>query len=187
MDLLVAYDRALDEFGRRVHRVSAERWNSPTPCVEWSVRDLVNHLTVEQLWAPWLLRGATLDEVGDRFDGDQLGDDPVRRWDRAARGSREAFHRPGALDGRVHTSAGVMAAADYGWQMTCDLTVHAWDLARGIGDDDRLDEELVDVVYETIRAQIDSWRGAGIVDPPVKVPDSAPTQDRLMGLVGRRP
>ncbi|SHG68049.1 TIGR03086 family metal-binding protein [Streptoalloteichus hindustanus] len=187
MDLLNAYDRALAGFGRRVHRVRADQWNAATPCAEWTVRDLVNHLTSEQLWAPWLLRGATLDEVGDRFDGDQLGDDPPRRWDRAAGVAREGFHRQGALDGTVHTSGGVLPARDYGWQMTTDLTVHGWDLARGIGDDDTLDEELVEAVYAAVRPQVDSWQGIGIFDPPVPVPDSAPTQDRLVALLGRRP
>jgi uncharacterized protein (TIGR03086 family) len=187
MELLDAFDKALGEFDRRVHNVSHSQWTAPTPCTEWTVRDLVNHLTGEHLWAPWLLRGATLAEVGDRYDGDVLGDHPVRAWERAAAGSRPAFHRPGTLESDVHTSGGLTPAADYAWQMITDLTVHAWDLGRGIGDDQALDEELAMAVRGSVEPAVDGWQGFGVFAPPVPVPDSASAQDRLVALLGRRP
>jgi uncharacterized protein (TIGR03086 family) len=187
MELLDAFDQALTEFDGRVHQVGDEQWRAATPCTEWSVRDLVNHLTGEHLWAPWLLRGATLAEVGDRFDGDVLGDDPVGAWERAAAGSREAFHVPGALTGRVHTSGGLTPTEEYARQMTLDLTVHAWDLARGIDADDGLDGELISLVYGYVADQVDTWQGFGMFDPPVPVPESAGRQDKLMALLGRQP
>ncbi|GGM56432.1 TIGR03086 family protein [Longimycelium tulufanense] len=187
MDLLTAHERALGEFGRRVHAVGDEQWPAPTPCTEWTVHDLVNHLVSEQLWAPWLLRGATLADVGDRFDGDQLGSDPVASWDRAASGAGAAFRQPGALDGQVHTSSGLLPASEYGWQMTIDLAVHAWDLARAVGADERLDEELVQVVYLVLRPQAESWRAAGVFAPAVTVAGSADLQAKLLALAGREP
>lgn len=187
MELLEAFDRALGEFDSRVHQVGDAQWGDDTPCTEWRVRDLVNHLTSEHLWVPWLLRGATLEEVGDRFDGDVLGADPVRRWEEASAASREAFHSPGALAGSVHTSAGLTPAEEYAEQVTMDLTVHAWDLARGVGADDRLDEDLVARVYRDVEPQADAWRVPGVFGPRVRVADTAPLQDRLMGLLGREP
>ncbi|MCW2898028.1 MAG: tigr03086 family protein [Streptosporangiaceae bacterium] len=187
MELLEAFDRALAEFDGRVHQVENRRWEAGTPCTDWTVRDLVNHLTAEHLWAPSLLSGAALDEVGDRFEGDVLGDDPVRSWERAAAESRLAFHRPGALDGQVNTSGGVIPAEEYGWQMTMDLTVHAWDLARGIGADDVMDKDLVQGVYDRFAPQASHWQGLGIFEAPVEVPESADAQDRLVALFGRRP
>jgi len=65
--LLEAHGRALADFDRLVRAVPADRWDSPTPCAEWSVRDLVEHLVTEQLWVPPLLAGQTIAEVGDRF------------------------------------------------------------------------------------------------------------------------
>jgi uncharacterized protein (TIGR03086 family) len=187
MELLDAFDTGRAEFRRRVHRIAPDRWAADTPCTEWSVRDLVNHLVSEHFWAPWLLRGATLEEVGDRFDGDVLGDDPVAVWDRAEAESGSAFHRPGALDADVHTSGGPTPATEYGWQMTCDLAVHAWDLARGIGDDDRIDEGLAAAVHEYVAPQAASLQATGLFGPPVPMPASAPVQDRLVALLGRRP
>ncbi|MDT0347348.1 TIGR03086 family metal-binding protein [Streptomyces litchfieldiae] len=187
MDLLGGFDQGLDEFGRRVRQVRAEQWDSPTPCADWSVRDLVGHVTVEHLWAPWLLKGAALDEVGDRFEGDVLGEDPVAAWESAAAASRGAAHRPGALDAPVHTSAGLTPADEYLRQMTLDLAAHSWDLARGIEADDRLDPDLVALAYGYAETQVDGWQDMGIFAPPVPVSEAAPRQDRLVALLGRQP
>ncbi|GDY28640.1 hypothetical protein GTS_02730 [Gandjariella thermophila] len=186
MDLLSAHERAMTEFDRRVRAVPPDGWDAPTPCSDWSVRDLVNHLVSEQRWAPWLLYGATLEEVGGRFDGDVLGDDPTAAWAEAATAAREAFTKPGALSRRVHTSGGVIPAEEYGWQMTVDLAVHAWDLAKGIRGDDRIDPELAAAALDVVRPQVAQWQGLGIFDPPVNVPEHADAQTRLLGLLGRR-
>ena len=76
--------RAIEHLTEEIHAVEPSQWEHRTPCTEWDVRTLVNHLVVEQLWVPELLAGRTVDEIGDRFDGDQLGRDPVSSWDAAA-------------------------------------------------------------------------------------------------------
>ncbi|WP_244501269.1 TIGR03086 family metal-binding protein [Streptomyces sp. TP-A0874] len=187
VDLLDAFDASWAEFDHRVHRVGQDQWQDATPCEAWTVRDLVGHLVREHLWAPWLLRGATLEEVGGRFDGDLLDDDPVVAWERAAARSQAAFHRPEALDGVVHTSAGPSPTTEYGWQMTTDLTVHAWDLDRGIEGGEPLDDELTATVYEQVAPQAAEWRASGLFDEPVPVPESASAEDRLVALLGRQP
>ena len=78
------YRRSVEEFGQRVMAIGADDWNRPTPCSDWSVRDLVRHLVYEELWAPPLLAGATVADIGDRFEGDILGDDPQVAWKEAA-------------------------------------------------------------------------------------------------------
>ncbi|HEX2297902.1 MAG TPA: maleylpyruvate isomerase N-terminal domain-containing protein, partial [Pseudonocardiaceae bacterium] len=61
---LAQYATGLAEFDRRVEAVAPDQWNNPTPCTEWDVRALVNHLVTEQLWVPLLLDGATVEDVG---------------------------------------------------------------------------------------------------------------------------
>ncbi|MER7015501.1 TIGR03086 family metal-binding protein [Saccharopolyspora sp. NPDC000359] len=185
MQLLAAHRTAMAEFDTRVQQIEASQWDNPTPCTEWNVRDLLNHLVSEQLWAPWLLDGATLDEVGDRFDGDVLGSDPVGAWDEAAAAARRAWDAPGATEGEVHVTGGVIPAVDYGWQMTTDLAVHAWDLARGIGADERLDPELVAELHTVLAPQVPAWQGMGIFAAPREVPPGADEQTRLLALLGR--
>jgi uncharacterized protein (TIGR03086 family) len=186
-DVLRLFHRGLADFGRRVHAIRADQWTAPTPCTDWDVRALVNHLVVEQLWVPPLLAGQTIAEVGDRFDGDQLGDDPVGRWDTAAAAAGAAFAADGALDRAVHLSYGDRPAREYCREMVLDLAVHGWDLSRGIGADERMDPDLVATAYEHLAPIADQWQGAGIFAAPVPVPDDADLQTRLLGLTGRNP
>ena len=181
------HSRAAQEFGRRVHLVRPDQWGCATPCTDWQVHGLVNHLVVEQLWVPPLLAGQTIAEVGDSFDGDQLGRDPIGAWDDASAAAHAALVEPGALDRIVHLSYGDRPAHEYAMELTFDLVVHAWDLARALGVDENLDPELVDQVYEMAESQADLLAGSGLFAPPVPVAGDADKQSRLIGLTGRDP
>ncbi len=186
-DPLTLHARALDGFGRRVHAVRPGQWHDATPCTDWDVRDLVAHLVGEQRWVPPLLAGQTMADVGDRFAGDVLGDDPARSWDDAAAGARGAFAEPGALGGTVALSYGEADAEHYLFEMIADLVVHAWDLVRGIDGDESLDPQLVRVVYGRTQPHADALAASGLFDPPVAVDADADEQTKLLALFGRRP
>ncbi|MCD2186639.1 TIGR03086 family metal-binding protein [Actinomycetospora soli] len=173
---------ATDRFGARVHAVPAERWSSPTPCSEWSVRDLVAHMCFEHRWAPHVLAGESMEEVGDRYDGDLVGDDPVRAWDAAALLSRPAWSGSAA---RVHTSFGWLAVEEYAVQMLVDLTVHEWDLTRGARLDEHLDPEAVGAALAYLRTGPIMLTGPGLFDAAVQ-PSSTDPQAELLAIVGRR-
>lgn len=186
-DLVELYRRSLDEFGRRVHAVRPDQWGCPTPCKDWEVRNLVAHLVTEQLWVPPLVTdGLTVAEVGDRFAGDPLGTDPVAAWDAAAAAALAAFGAPGALERPVHLSYGSRPGEEYAREMIFDLVVHAWDLARGIDGDERIDPDLVDAVYSGLDPDTD-LSASGMYDPPVPVPAGSDEQTRLIALTGRTP
>jgi uncharacterized protein (TIGR03086 family) len=185
-DVLRLFRRGLDEFGRRVHAVGADQWSAPTPCTEWDVRALVNHLAVEQLWVPPMVDGRTVADVGDRFDGDQLGDDPVAAWDAAAAASAAAFGADGALDRTVHLSYGDRPAREYCREMVLDLAIHGWDLARATGGDEHIDPDLAALAHEHLAPIIDNWQDAGIFARRLPVPDDADLQTRLLAMTGRR-
>ncbi|MGM1061523.1 TIGR03086 family metal-binding protein [Saccharothrix sp. Mg75] len=177
----------MTEFDSRVRQVRPGQWDRGTPCAGWSVRDLVNHLVQEQLWAPELLVGCTVEQVGDRFEGDRLGVDPLHSWVLAAGAAREAWIEPGALAKPVRLSQGESTAEEYGWQMTSDLAVHAWDLARAVGAPERLDPDLAEAVLEYVEPHAAEWSAAGLFEDPVPVADDADAQTRLLALLGRRP
>ncbi|MER7830454.1 TIGR03086 family metal-binding protein [Streptomyces sp. NPDC095602] len=185
--LLDRHKQALDLFSSRVHAIRDDQWDAPTPCTEWPVRALVNHLTGEQLWVPDLVRdGRTVAEVGDAYDGDVLGDDPVAAWDRAAAGAREAFAEDGALDRTVSLSSGDTPATAYCSQMITDAVVHAWDLSRAIGADERLPPQLVDFALREVTPYADSLAASGLFADPVPSPPDADAQTRLLNMMGRR-
>lgn len=180
--------RALEGFRQAVHGTGQHQWDETTPCTDWTVRDLVNHITSELWWSTQLARGRTMDEVGDRFDGELLGDNPRAEVDRAIDASVEAFRGDHIAD--VDTSQGPMAAEHYLNQMFTDALVHTWDLAVATGQDTSLDPELCAVAHEraaATRSEIDGARQAGLFGPEVPVAEDASHQAKLLALLGRDP
>lgn len=186
MELLDAHTRAMGEFGSRVHQLRSGQLHNPTPCTEWDVRTLLNHLVSEQLWAPHILAGRTIEEAGDRFDGDQLGHDAVAAWDGAAARSKEAFNLNGALQGTVYLSYGDDDARTYAGQMTTDLAIHAWDLARGIGADETIDEELLSTIHDWTAPRAHALASSGLFAPPVPTSADASIQTKTLAMFGRQ-
>ena len=183
-DAIELLPTAFAAFTDRVFAVAHEDWDAPTPDDQWSVRDLVNHVTSEHLWAPELLAGSTVEEVGDRFSGDVLGEDPKGAWVRAHSASQAAWASTPA-DKPVHLSFGTVPASEYAEQMLVDLTVHAWDLARGVGANERLPADAVTHSLGYVREHADEIAGSGAFGEPVPT-DSADEQTQLLALLGRR-
>lgn len=186
MDIVDLHNRALEEFGVRVAAVEDKQWAAPTPCTDWDVRALVNHVTGEALWLPPLMEGATIEEVGDRFDGDVLGEDPHARWRSAAAAAAAAVADDGAMERTVHLSFGDFPGRFYAEQLFADYLVHAWDLARAVGADEQLDAELVGACALWFDGMEHLYRDGGAVGPPVDVPGDADEQTRLLARFGRK-
>jgi uncharacterized protein (TIGR03086 family) len=180
------YRRSVEEFGRRVTAIGEGDWNRPTPCTDWTVRDLVRHLVYEELWTPPLLEGQTIADIGDRFEGDILGSDPQVAWKEGA-AAAVAVASPDMLGRTVHLSFGDVPGEEYLGQLTADHAIHAWDLARATGGDDRLAPDLVQHVYDVMAPQIEPARAAGVFGPEVEVPADADLQSKLLALTGRTP
>ena len=179
------YARALKQFGEKVHAVREDQWANATPCSEWDVRALVNHLVNENLWVPPLLEGRTIEEVGDRFDGDQLGTDPGAAWEASADGALAAVADPDAMLRTVHLSYGDRPAGDYVNEMFIDLAIHGWDLARGIRADEAIDPEFVDVLYARAAPMEDDLKSYGVYGGRVTPPEAADAQTKLLAIFGR--
>lgn len=185
-DLVELFERSTNRFGELVDSVEDGSWTSSTPCSDWDVRALVNHVVGEQLWAPHLVAGETIADVGDRFDGDVLGDDPKAAWRKAIGPSVDAFG--GAdLGGTVHLSYGDEKTEEYLVQMLTDAAVHGWDLAQGIGTDLTIEGETAELLLAHWTEREAMVRGSGVFGDQVDVPSSASAQDRLLALLGRAP
>jgi uncharacterized protein (TIGR03086 family) len=185
--ILDLYRRSVHAFSDRVTAVGPEHWTQPTPCADWDVRALVNHLVYEQRWSVPLFAGATIAEVGDRFEGDLLGDDPKAEVAAAAEEALGAVADEAVVDRTVHLSFGDTPAAEYLYQLFADHLVHSWDLAVGIDADRTLDPELVHECLEWFRGQEEGYRRVGAIGPAVSVPAGASEQDQLLGAFGRDP
>jgi uncharacterized protein (TIGR03086 family) len=186
VDVREIYARCSAEFSARVHAVDG-RWADPTPLPGWDVRTLVNHLAYEERWTPLLFGGATIEEVGTRFDGDLLGDDPVRTIDEAAAAALDAITSDGALDRTVHLSFGDHPGREYAMQLSADHLVHAVDLARALGEDETVDADVAAAVREWFGSMEETYRAMGVTGPKVVVPPGSGPQAELLGMMGRTP
>jgi uncharacterized protein (TIGR03086 family) len=177
--------RAVEEFAARVRAVGDDQWGLPTPCSDWNVRQLVNHLVYENRWTVPLMGGSTLAEVGDRYEGDLLGDKPKVAWTASAEEAVAAVRADGALERVVDLSSGPTPAREYVSQLFADHLIHAWDLARAVGADDRLDPELVDACAAWFTTMERRYRAAGAIAARPEVPPGADPQTVLLAAFGR--
>jgi uncharacterized protein (TIGR03086 family) len=177
--------RAVEEFGARVRAVGEDQWGLPTPCSDWSVRQLVNHLVYENRWTVPLMEGGTIAEVGDRFEGDLLGDRPRTAWDESSAEAVAAVQADGALERTVDLSSGPTPAREYVSQLFADHLIHAWDLARAIGADERLDPELVDACAAWFASMEETYRAIGAIGDRPETPPGADAQTTLLAAFGR--
>jgi uncharacterized protein (TIGR03086 family) len=171
-------------FTERVHAVG-DRWADPTPLPGWDVRELVNHLVNEERWTPPLFGGATIEEIGDRFDGDLLGADPVARVEEAAAAALAAVRAEGAVEGVVHLSFGDHPGHEYAMQLAADHLVHSWDLARALGADETLDPAAVASVLDWFDGTEEQYREMGVIGPRTAIPAGAGPQEQLLSRFGR--
>ncbi len=178
---------ANSEFDFRIRQILPEYWTAATPCEEWDVHDLVEHVVRESLWVPAILESRPRAETEAALSGDLLEGDPADVWEFAHRAAIEAFEGFD-LDREVALDAGSTTGLEFLRQRVADLTVHAWDLARTLTVDEDLDPALVAAVHDWA---LPRFTGAGprpdLFYPPIgSAPDTSP-RDRLLHLFGRDP
>jgi uncharacterized protein (TIGR03086 family) len=183
MALMDLHRRAVDHWVARVAAVRNEQWGEPTPCAEWSVRELVNHVVSEELWAAPLLRGQTIEEVGNQFDGDVLGDDPAGRARTAADEAAAIVDAIVPGGGSVQLSYGEEDMGEYVRQLCADHLIHGWDLAAATGADRSMDPELVAEVGAWFAEREVMYRSGGAVGP--RQSGAGDPQSELLAGFGR--
>ena len=182
-------DRAAGEFEKTLLLVTDAHRGQPTPCSDYTVRDLVGHVVGSMRIAVALLGGASREEGLAAAQGDVLGTSWVRAFDENYRAMVDAFRVPGALERTVAHPIGDIPATQLFDIRIGELTLHRWDLARAIGADETLDPELVAKVWGLFEplAGVLPVTGAFGSGPSGDVPVTAPLQTRLLDLTGRRP
>jgi uncharacterized protein (TIGR03086 family) len=183
------YRRRADAFEAKVAAVRSDQWANPSPCEKWDARDVVDHIVA--------MHGYMLRPIGRSLppgEGDPLMDF------RAARAVVEEVLADPELAGQeVDTPTGRMTMADQIDRVVSDdLVLHGWDLARATGQDEAMDPADVARLWASTSAippeLMEKYRtpdafgpGVEVFGPEVVVPEDAPLQDRLLGLIGRDP
>jgi uncharacterized protein (TIGR03086 family) len=187
-DPIEQLSRALDQTGQIISRIRPGQEGLPTPCSEWNVRALVNHVVQDVQQYTATAGGGT----PDRGDGDVIGDDWAGAYGEAARSLLAAWRREGALDETIKTPMGEFPATWRVGNQIADMVVHGWDIATATGQSTELDPELGELALEwgkeNLRPEFRGDEGSGkSFGPEVSVSDDAPLHDRLAGFFGRDP
>lgn len=175
-------ERGFAAVGNLIAEIREDQWGDPTPCSEWSVRDVVGHLVGLNLVFVALVEGGPRPERGV----DPLGDDPVGAYRKSAAALLDAFAEPGVLERSFAGPLGTATGAERLRIRLADLLTHGWDLARATGITVVVPEELAERALEYSRAQFGSGPArAGRFADPQPVAEDAPALDRLAAFTGR--
>jgi uncharacterized protein (TIGR03086 family) len=188
MDLLPTMGRVLDKAGEVVDNVEPSQLTASTPCTEWSVRDVINHVVGgATMFAECVESGSVADErLGQLMGGDNLGEDYKGAFHTASDRARAAFGGEGALEKIVKLPFGEMPAGIALNIAVMDVMTHTVDIAKATGqkiDDD----ELLDTALTVGRQLItDSFRTPGMFDAEQPAPADASAEDKLLAFAGRK-
>lgn len=179
-DPVSLYRAATDRASDIVEAVRPDQLGSPTPCTEWTVQQLIDHLVGG---TEYLLATAENREPAQRTFSTgadyRLGVTAVL----------DALEVPGAMERTCTSPLGFewpLSQAVAGTFM--DVLIHTWDLARATGQGDGLDPDLVDACTAMFLPEMpERGRAAGIVGRAVEVGDDTTAQDRLLAAMGRQP
>jgi uncharacterized protein (TIGR03086 family) len=180
------YIKAMAATRAYIDAVRADQWQAPTPCSEWDVKQIANHIIGENLWAGELFKGATIDEVGGTLDGDLAGPDPAAAYRKSVTVASNVVTGPAAMEATCRLSFGDYSGADYAAQLFMDTLIHGWDVAKATGQDTRLDAELVAACLPIAEQMTSQFRGAGVFGENLPVSPDADPQTKLLAMVGRR-
>lgn len=181
--------RAHQSFHDVLAQVRDEQFDLATPCADWSVRDLVQHVVGGERMVVPLLAGSTAEEALQTLRAADPGVRPLDAFDDAAGASAAAFGSPGAQERLVHHMVGDIPGSQFLQMRIGDVVLHGWDLARAVGADEEIDPALVEGVWGLLEPLTPMIANIGVFgDGPSGVVDAgAPLQQRLLDLSGRRP
>jgi uncharacterized protein (TIGR03086 family) len=164
--------------------VPDERWDAPSPCEGWSVRDVARHVAESQ-------------QIFATFVGVELAPGPGVDEDPAGAVVAALAQTQALLDDPAVAATefdGMMGRTSYGEAVdrfaSIDLVLHRWDAGAGAGVPVALDDLDVGAVLRGIEAlpaeHLAMYRSPGVFGPELEAPEGADDQTRLLAFAGRQ-
>jgi uncharacterized protein (TIGR03086 family) len=174
-DMLDLYRRASQWTNDKVAG-AAGQLDVETPCDDWDVRTLMNHMLET---AQFFVSTATGGDASPPSPQppELLGSDPVASFDAARSEMLDAYGKPGVID-KTGPSIGIAFS---------DQLLHGWDLAQATGQDSKMPDGLPEAAYGMVHGRFTDEQRKGVFKPEVSVPENASPQDRLLAYTGRDP
>jgi uncharacterized protein (TIGR03086 family) len=174
-DLLDLFSRASAWTETKVAGAT-NKLDARTPCDEWDVRTLMNHMLDTQRYFVDAARGKDA-KLPSAPPPDVVGDDPVAAFEQARADTLVTFGAPGVVK---QTGISLGIASSY-------QLLHGWDLATATGQDATMPAGLAASVYDLIHGRFTEDQRKGVFKPEVPLPPGASDQDRLLAYTGRDP
>jgi uncharacterized protein (TIGR03086 family) len=174
------YRRLSTDFAAKVAAVPPDAWADPTPCPDWTARDLVGHVVQTQ--------GMFLGFVGREMPPiPSVDDDPLAAFNAARDVVQADLDDPERATAEFDGFFGRTTFEESVGRFLCfDFVVHGWDLARATVQHERIDPDDVRAIFEAARQFGDAMRGPGAFGPELDAPEGADEQTRLLAFLGRR-
>lgn len=177
MDQLVAHQRAQDAFAAVLALVQPAQLSRPTPCEDWDVKALIDHVIGGN---QWVLDRAGLAPID--LPGDLLGAHAA-----SAAAAQAVFAAPDGMSRMFELPFGTLPGTAFVGLRASDVFTHAWDLAKAIGQPTALDPDLAAEALAAARIRMNpAFRGPGRpfgAERPC--PPGASTADELAAFLGR--
>ena len=175
MDLISLYGRASEWTLSKVSGAKT-KLDFATPCDEWDVRELLNHMLETQQFFVGTARSEDVSPPSPK-PSELLGDDPVADFEHACSETLTAFGEDGVI-AKTGLSLGIAFT---------DLLLHGWDLAKATGQDATMPDGLADAAYEIVHGRFTDEERKGVFGPEVVISKGVSAQDRLLAYTGRNP
>ena len=172
---------------RTVGNVQASQFGRPTPCADWDVRTLLNHLIV---WTSYSLEArAHGDSVGQDVIDRDFAADPGFAADYRAQLDRAltAWSDPARWEGSLNVMGSPTPAADVAALNIAEMVLHGWDLAAATGQAYTVSEPAAAAALRAVEANAELFRQYKGFAEPVEAPPGASVLDRVLASSGRDP
>ena len=187
MNLHAEMTDAADAAARTVDDVRPAQFGDPTPCPEWDVRTLLNHLI---LWTSYSAeRRAHGESVSEELMAKDFAAEPGfaaayrAQLDRAL----AAWADPAAWERDLNVMGTPTPAADVASLLLAEIVLHAWDLAAATGQSYAVGDKAAEAALTAVAANAELFRQYRGFAEPVPVAADAPVLDRVLALSGRDP
>lgn len=170
--------------------VSTQQLGDPTPCDQYDVGDLIDHVAglCGKLTAVARKNGAPGAAPAAAPSSANLPEDWRPGLAASVRELGEAWDDPASWEGTGDAGVGFeLPNALWGRIALTEVVVHGWDLAHATGQPFELPEQTLRDCFDHVAAFTKEAPVEEFWGPPVEVAPDAPLLHRLLGATGRRP
>ncbi len=176
-DQLLDRYRTASEWTLSKVRGAGDQLGAPTPCDDWDVRTLLNHMLETQQYFVQSAQGADASPPSPEPPDDLIGDDAAAAYERGREATISTFSGDGVIE-RTGPSLGIAFS---------DTLLHGWDVARATGQDAAMPSGLAQAAYDVVHGAFTDDQRTGVFGPELPVGADASPQEKLLAYTGRDP